>query len=128
MQPKAAGIDPVPYLPLSRRACAAVLAALISPAVHAQQCHEARPETRPAIGLALGGGGARGYAHVGVLKALDELRIPVDFVAGTSMGSIVGALFATGMSHEDIAGVVAGVVNYMTIRAAVVEGQQGGLR
>lgn len=57
---------------------------------------------RPRIGLVLGGGGARGAAHVGVLKVLEELRIPVDYVVGTSMGSIVGGLYASGMSPEEI--------------------------
>jgi NTE family protein len=51
---------------------------------------------RPRIGLALSGGGARGIAHVGVLKVLDELRIPIDCVTGTSMGAIVGGAFAAG--------------------------------
>jgi NTE family protein len=51
---------------------------------------------RPRIGLVLGGGGARGGAHIGVLKVLDELRVPVDCVAGTSMGALVGATFAAG--------------------------------
>jgi len=57
---------------------------------------------RPRIGLVLGGGGARGAAHIGVLKVLEEMRIPVDYVAGTSMGSIVGGLYASGMSTDDI--------------------------
>jgi NTE family protein len=57
---------------------------------------------RPRIGLVLGGGGARGAAHVGVLKVLEELRIPVDYIAGTSMGSIVGGLYASGMNAEQI--------------------------
>jgi NTE family protein len=61
---------------------------------------DAKP--RPKIGLALSGGGARGMAHVGVLKALEEKRIPIDYIAGTSMGSIVGGLYATGMSPEDL--------------------------
>jgi NTE family protein len=52
---------------------------------------------RPKIGLVLSGGGARGAAHIGVLKVLEELRVPVDVIAGTSMGSIVGAAYATGM-------------------------------
>ena len=52
---------------------------------------------RPRVGLALSGGSAHGLAHVGVLKVLQELRVPVDCVAGTSMGSIVGGLYATGM-------------------------------
>ena len=51
---------------------------------------------RPRICLVLSGGGARGAAHVGVLKVLEELRVPIDCIAGTSMGSIVGGAFATG--------------------------------
>ena len=54
------------------------------------------PSDRPRIGLCLAGGGARGGAHVGVLKVLEELRIPVDYIAGTSIGSIVGGLYASG--------------------------------
>ena len=52
--------------------------------------------TPPRIGLALSGGGARGIAHVGVLKVLDEMRIPIHCVTGTSMGAIVGGTFASG--------------------------------
>ena len=47
---------------------------------------------RPRIGLVLSGGGARGAAHVGVLKVLEEMRVPIDAVAGTSMGAVVGGL------------------------------------
>lgn len=54
------------------------------------------------IGLALSGGGGRGFAHVGVLKALVENNIPIDIVAGTSAGSIVGSSFAAGMSIDEI--------------------------
>jgi NTE family protein len=57
---------------------------------------------RPKIGLALSGGGARGGAHVGVLKALEELGIQVDYIAGTSMGAIIGGLYASGYSVADI--------------------------
>ncbi len=57
---------------------------------------------RPRIGLALGGGGARGFAHIGVLQWLDEHRVPVDIVGGTSMGALVGAGFATGMAPHEI--------------------------
>jgi NTE family protein len=57
---------------------------------------------RPRIGLVLGGGGARGAAHVGILKVLEEMRIPVDYIAGTSMGSIVGGLYASGMNAQEI--------------------------
>ena len=61
---------------------------------------------RSEIGLALSGGGARGFAHLGVLQVLEENRIPVDYVAGTSMGSIIGGLYASGMSVEEIIGTV----------------------
>lgn len=57
---------------------------------------------RPKIGLALGGGGALGLTHIGVLKWLEENRIPVDFVAGTSMGGLIGGCYATGMSADEI--------------------------
>lgn len=62
----------------------------------------AAPAQRPKVALVLSGGGARGGAHVGVLKVLEELRIPVDFVVGTSAGAIVGAAYASGMSPSAI--------------------------
>ena len=58
--------------------------------------------TRKKLGLALSGGAARGFAHLGVLKVLREHDVPVDFIAGTSAGSIVGAAYASGMSIEEI--------------------------
>ena len=58
--------------------------------------------SRPRICLALGGGGARGAAHVGVLEALQQLRIPVDCIAGTSMGAIVGGLYASGFTTQEL--------------------------
>ncbi len=54
------------------------------------------------IGLVLSGGGARGVAHVGVVKVLDEMRIPVDYIAGTSMGAMVGSLYASGISAAEL--------------------------
>ncbi|HZJ15343.1 MAG TPA: patatin-like phospholipase family protein, partial [Chthoniobacteraceae bacterium] len=64
---------------------------------------QTRSETaRPKIGLVLSGGAARAAAHVGVLKALEELRVPVDCIAGTSMGGVVGGLYASGMSPDEI--------------------------
>lgn len=57
---------------------------------------------RPRIGLVLSGGGARGLAHVGVLKVLERERIPVDVIAGTSMGAIVGGLYASGLSAQEV--------------------------
>ena len=58
--------------------------------------------SRLRVGLVLGGGGARGAAHIGVLKELERLRIPVDAIAGTSMGAIVGGLYATGMNADEL--------------------------
>ena len=58
--------------------------------------------TRPRIGLALSGGGAKGLAHIGILKALDSAGIKVDYITGTSMGSIIGSLYAIGYSAYDI--------------------------
>jgi len=57
---------------------------------------------RPRICLVLSGGGARGIAHIGVLKVLEDLKIPIDCIAGTSMGAIVGGLYASGMTAHDI--------------------------
>ena len=62
----------------------------------AATAEDAATPARPRIGLVLSGGGARGLAHVGVLQALEELRIPVDAIAGTSMGAVVGGLYASG--------------------------------
>lgn len=59
-------------------------------------------EGRPRIGLALAGGGAKGAAHVGVLQVLEELRVPVDCIAGTSMGSIIGGLYAAGLAPSEL--------------------------
>jgi NTE family protein len=63
---------------------------------------DTRPANRPVIGLVLSGGGARGAAHIGVLKVIEEMGIPVDLVVGTSMGSIIGALYASGTPVSDI--------------------------
>lgn len=57
---------------------------------------------RPRIGLVLSGGGARGGAHIGVLRALEDLGVPIDFIAGTSMGAIVGGFYAAGYTPEQI--------------------------
>lgn len=62
----------------------------------------AEGDTRPRIGLVLGGGGARGFAHVSVLKELERQRIPVDCIAGTSMGALIGGLYASGMPADEI--------------------------
>ena len=59
---------------------------------------DARPAGGKTIGIALGGGSARGFAHIGVLQALDEAKVPIGIVAGTSAGSLVGAFYAAGFS------------------------------
>ena len=79
-----------------------LLPCLLLPAYAAGPDPTAPVAHRPRIGLALSGGGARGFAHIGVLKVLDELGIPVDLIAGTSMGSVVGALRALGYSTGEL--------------------------
>jgi len=70
----------------------------------------AQPQAaRPRIGLVLSGGGARGAAHIGVLKVLEENRVPIDAIAGTSMGAVVGGLYASGLSAADIERVMTSV-------------------
>lgn len=61
---------------------------------------------RPRIGLVLSGGGAKGIAHVGVIKVLEELGIPIDYVGGTSMGSIIGGLYAYGYTAQELDSIV----------------------
>jgi len=57
-------------------------------------------QNRPKVGLALSGGGAKGFAHIGVLKVLEEVRMPIDCISGTSMGGIIGALYAIGYDAQ----------------------------
>src|SRR3979490_2273579 len=67
------------------------------------------PPGRPRICLLLSGGGARGMAHIGVLKVLEELKVPIDCIAGTSMGAVVGGLYASGMTAAQIAATIRSV-------------------
>ncbi|MFZ2508311.1 MAG: patatin-like phospholipase family protein [Steroidobacteraceae bacterium] len=69
----------------------------------------AEPLQRPRIGLVLAGGGAKGGAHVGVLKVIEELRVPIDCIAGTSMGALIGAGYASGQPAAEIEKFVTGV-------------------
>ncbi|MDF3021488.1 MAG: hypothetical protein K0Q92_2791 [Steroidobacteraceae bacterium] len=85
-----------------------MLALLAAAPLSAQQPTDA-PVHRPRVGLVLSGGGARGAAHIGVLKVLEENRIPVDAIAGTSMGAVVGGLYASGLSASDIERVMTSV-------------------
>ena len=62
----------------------------------------ASAEARPKVGLVLGGGGAKGGAEVGALKAIERAGIPIDYIAGTSIGAIVGGLYAAGYSAAQL--------------------------
>ena len=73
-----------------------------SDAAPAASATSAAPPARPRVGLVLSGGGARGIAHIGVLKVLRDLHVPIDCITGTSMGSIVGAIYATGMPVDEM--------------------------
>lgn len=72
------------------------------PWVGAETPSSPAPLSRPRICLVLSGGGGRGMAHIGVLKILEDLKIPIDCIAGTSMGAIVGGLYASGMTAHEI--------------------------
>jgi NTE family protein len=64
--------------------------------------HQEATTNKQTVALVLSGGGARGLAHIGVIKALEEYEIPIDYIAGTSMGAIVGAMYASGFSPDEI--------------------------
>ncbi|MEZ5458449.1 MAG: patatin-like phospholipase family protein [Steroidobacteraceae bacterium] len=64
---------------------------------------------RPRIGLVLSGGGARGMAHIGVLRQLEDMRVPIDAIAGTSMGAVIGGLYASGLDAREIEAVMTSV-------------------
>ena len=65
--------------------------------------------SRLKVGVVLGGGGAKGASHIGALKYIEELGIPVDYVAGTSMGSIIGGFYAMGYSPEELTQMISGI-------------------
>jgi NTE family protein len=85
------------------RRCAAALALALQLApLLAADAVPAAPARRPKVALVLSGGGARGFAHIGVLRVLRELRVPVDLVVGTSMGGVVGGAYAAGTSVDQL--------------------------
>ena len=94
------------------RWCALVLVCvgLAGPSVRLE-AQSAQPATtakeRPRIGVAFGGGSARGLAHVGVVRWFEEHHIPIDLVAGTSMGGLIGGAFASGMSSDELTALLA---------------------
>jgi NTE family protein len=89
-----------------------LILALITPIAQAQEstvlpCRMKNPDDpRPRIGLVLGGGGARGVAHISIIKELEKLHIPIDCIAGTSMGSLIGGLYASGMTSSELESMV----------------------
>jgi len=98
----------IPAVPLTALSVCAV-AATLAAAMVAAPAQAAESAKRPRIALVLSGGGARGAAHVGVLKVLNELRVPVDCVVGTSMGSVVGGAFATGATIPEMEELLSGI-------------------
>ena len=94
-------------------ACASLMLALlyaspVKPGV-AQTNPVAQETKRPKICVVLSGGGARGAAHVGVLKVLEELRVPIDCITGTSMGSLIGASYASGTTIAEMEQILQGI-------------------
>lgn len=93
--------------PAGRLSCVVLALAAAAAAAQAPPQEAAGAgKARPSIGIAFSGGGARGGAHIGVLKALEELRVPVDYIAGTSIGSVVGGFYATGMTANGLQNVL----------------------
>ncbi|QPF73216.1 patatin domain-containing protein [Roseateles sp. DAIF2] len=90
----------MPIRPLIRGALLSLLLVLVPSLTRAQPVEP--PPDRPKIGLVLSGGGARGIAHIGVLRTLERLKVPVDIVVGTSMGALVGGAYASGRSVEEL--------------------------
>ena len=82
---------------------------------------------RPKVGLVLSGGGARGLTHIGVLKVLHEMRVPIDYIAGTSMGAIVGGLYASGMTPHEMQRKL-GAVSWPTLLSDSPERSDVGFR
>jgi NTE family protein len=105
-------VMPPMYLRITLKAAAGGLcAALVVAPVVAEQIGSvsAQSAQRPRIGLVLAGGGAKGGAHVGVLKVLEEQRVPIDCIAGTSMGALIGAGYAAGLPASDLEAFVNGI-------------------
>ena len=88
---------------LTKIICAIALL-LLSHSAYAQD--SVAVKSRPKVGLVLSGGGAKGAAHIGVIKYLEQAGIPIDYIAGTSMGSIVGGMYALGYSSEEILNII----------------------
>src|SRR5258708_34543029 len=87
--------------PASRAFLRAIAALALGAAIFAATAQTPHAP-RPRIGLVLGGGGARGGAHLGILEVLEGLRVPIDCIAGTSMGALVGGAYPAGASPPEI--------------------------
>ena len=85
----------------------AILLLFITITAYAQDTTSVK--ARPKVGLVLSGGGAKGAAHIGVLKYIEEAEIPIDYIAGTSMGAIVGGMYAMGYSADEILDLISAV-------------------
>jgi NTE family protein len=95
---------------VGNRCLLACLATLVAFGAQAQDTGAATATARrPRVGLALAGGGARGGAHIGVLKVLEEMHVPIDCIAGTSMGALIGGGYASGLSASEIEKFIKGV-------------------
>src|SRR5690606_30200704 len=91
-------------------ACAVAIAAsaaFAQPEAAGDVAAEAPAAERPTVGLVMSGGGARGGAHIGVIRALEELRVPIDYIGGTSIGGVVGGFYAAGMTVPEMEELVA---------------------
>lgn len=99
----------IPFRSIPSLAVAVLVFLLGQPFGRIAQAQSASAAPRPKVGIAFGGGSARGIAHVGVIRWLDEHHVPIDVAAGTSMGGLVGGAFATGMSADEIETMLSGV-------------------
>ncbi len=86
-----------------------LIALILSASVALEAQTTTKKTKRPKVGVVLGGGGAKGASHIGVLKYLDEMGIPVDYVAGTSMGSIIGGLYAMGYEPDEMTRLISNI-------------------
>ena len=93
-------------VPLRPIVAIAAVVALLSGSVPVRADQPAAAN-RPRIGVAFGGGSARGLAHVGVIRWFEEHHVPIDMVAGTSMGGLIGGAFASGLSSGELAQLLA---------------------
>ncbi len=91
---------------MSRRALFLFILSILPFLSHPISAQKRKEGDLPRVGLVLSGGGAKGFAHLGVIKVLEEEGIPIDYIGGTSMGSIVGGLMAAGLSVDSIIAIV----------------------